>query len=592
MKIFLVGNPNAGKSTLFNALTRGHAKVGNWHGVTVGTLEREGAFGEGKAVYCDLPGIYAADARSMEEKAAKAALDASPASPVLFVAECDSLARALTLFFALCGGRRAALVLTKKRQFVRRGGFVDEGALERLLHVPVFCAEGKNRRALAREAARLQSAPPLSGGAPAMPGSCYIPARVTLSRAERLLLKGYVAVPLFLAFLAAAFFLTFSPLAPGGWMKAGLEALFSDVLGGLARRIHSPVVRGLLAEGLLPALGTVLGFLPQVLMLFLFLILLEESGLLSRLAALTDGAFSAVGLSGRAVFSLVMGFGCTAAAILTTRGLDDRRVQRRTVLCLPYISCSAKLPVYLTLSASFFPHPFLAALLLYALGVGAALAAAVLTDRGETSLFVMELAPLQCPRLRFVVKSLLFQAKQFIIRTATVILAFLLASRLLASFDFSLRLCDVGDSMLAVLCRGLSFLFAPAGMNDWRIAYAALSGLIAKENVAGAITMLCGAFPYGAASAFALCVFVLTCSPCVSAIAAAAREVGAKRALLYAALQTGSAFLFCYLAYFLWMGGALYALPALLLVCACLLIGKRHEGISRSRRRHARRLHR
>ena len=141
MKIYLVGNPNAGKSTLFNALTHGHAKVGNWHGVTVGALEKEGAFGAGRATYVDLPGIYTAEGRSMEEKGARAALMADPSAPVLFVAECATFARVLPLFYSLCRGRRTAVVLTKKRRFVRRGGTVDERALSALLRVPVLCAE-------------------------------------------------------------------------------------------------------------------------------------------------------------------------------------------------------------------------------------------------------------------------------------------------------------------------------------------------------------------------------------------------------------------------------------------------------------------
>lgn len=588
MKIYLVGTPNAGKTTLFNALTHAHARVGNWHGVTVGALEREGAFGDGRAVYVDLPGIYTPQGSSMEEKVTARALRDDPHAPVLFVAECASLPRTLPLFYALCRDRRAAIVLTKRRPFERRGGRADIPAMAKSLGVPILDGESLRGGELARAVACLVQAAPVRD-AHTLHG--YVPAREGETGAERLLMKGGFAFLFFFALLAAAFFLTFAPYAPGDAMKRGVEALFSDLLAGQARRIPSPVARSLIADALLPGLGTVLGFLPQILMLFAFLTLLEESGLLSRLAALTDGAFSRIGLNGRAVFSLVMGFGCTAAAILTTRGLDDRRVQRRTILCLPYISCSAKLPVYLTLSASFFENPFAAVCLLYVLGIAISLLVALLTDNAPRAPFVMELAPLQRPSLQFLAKSLLFQAKQFIIKVATVILAFLLASWLFSSFDASFHLCGVEESMLAGVCRGIGWLFAPAGMNDWRIAYAALSGLIAKENVAGALAMLCGEFPYGAASAFALCVFVLTCSPCASAIAAAAHELGWRRALFYALLQTASALGMCYLSYALWRGGALYALPFALPVLLYCLMRKPHEGISRPRKHHARRVH-
>lgn len=336
-----------------------------------------------------------------------------------------------------------------------------------------------------------------------------------------------------------------------------------------------------------------MGFLPQIAMLYLFLILLEESGLMSRLAALTDGIFSRFGLNGRAVFSLLMGFGCTAAAIATTRGLEDKKIQRRVILCLPYISCSAKLPVYLALSASFFPNPFVAVVLLYSLGVALSFFAALFLKEKEREPFLLELAPLQIPRPVFVLKSLLFQVKQFIIKVATVILAFFLASWLLSSFDFTFTFCKAEESMLAVLCGGLKYLFAPVGMNDWRIAYAALSGLVAKENVAGSLYLFFGeTFPFGARSAFSFAVFMLAASPCVSAIAACAREVGKRRALLYAAVQTGSALLLSYTTYFALSFGTacIFILP----VPIAFLIAGKHvfENLRRKRKHKLKNLHR
>ena len=286
-----------------------------------------------------------------------------------------------------------------------------------------------------------------------------------------------------------------------------------------------------------------------------------------------------------------MGFGCTAAAILTTRGLDDKKIQRRVILCLPYISCSAKLPVYLTLAASFFQNPFYAVVLLYAFGVGISFIVA-LAMKNDAPPFVMELAPLQVPSALFVAKSLYFQIKQFIIKLATVILAFFLLSWLLSSFSWSFAYCTAEESMLASICGGLKYLFAPIGCCDWRIAYAALSGLVAKENVAGALSMFYGGFPYSAESAFAFAVFILACSPCVSAIAASAREVGVGRALLYAALQTGSALLLSYATYFSLTGGAIYLLPVAALVVAILLKGKSNEKVRRPRRKLAQKLHR
>lgn len=595
VKLLLVGNPNAGKSTLFNKLTGGHAKVGNWHGVTVGVLEKKISLKSGRVTVCDLPGIYAEDALSMEEKLAVSYIKKSENTPLVFVSECGSLDRSLPLFARLAEGRKAMLVLTKEKRFVRAGGFVDVKELSNRLHIPVISAEKYNKKTLLSLINDFLFSPQklFEARENVLEPSVFRSEKAGLSRADKLLTNGWFCFPFFFVLLLSAFFITFYPNLLGDYLKGGLESLFSDWLGSYADKIASPVLRSFVKDGLLSSVGGVLGFLPQIALLYLFLILLEESGLMSRLAALTDGAFSKVGLNGRAAFSLLMGFGCTAAAIATTRGLDDKRVQRRVVLCLPYISCSAKLPVYLALSASFFRNPFIAVVLLYALGVGLSFIAALFLKEKKREPFLLELAPLQIPRPVFVIKSLLFQVKQFIIKVATVILAFFLLSWLLSSFDFSFGFCGAEGSMLSTLCGGFKYLFAPIGMNDWRIAYAALSGLIAKENVAGSLMMFFGdVFPYGARSAFAFAVFMLATSPCVSAIAASAREVGKRRAFLYAAVQTGSALLLSYVTYFALSFGTacIFILPV---PFAILILGKKTFENLRSKRKHKfKKLHR
>ena len=580
--ILLVGFPNAGKSTAFNALTGGHAKVGNWHGVTVGALEGEAKLGGKRVKIVDLPGIYSLESLSMEEKFTRDYLAAHTGALVLFVAECASFDRTLPLLHALAErGHRVALLLTKQRAFQRAGGTIDAAEIGHRFCVPVILAEGRGLLRRVEEALSAFAVPQkaeLSG--------LYTPPKSGLSKADKLLLNGFFCIPLFLVLLLAAFFLTFASGMPGDLMKGGIEWFFSDFLGGRASRISSPVLRSFLCDGVLSGLGSVMSLLPQIALLYFFLTLMEESGFLSRLAVLTDGLFARIGLNGRAVFSLLMGFGCTAAAILTTRGLDDKRVQRRVILSLPYISCSAKLPVYLTLSSSFFENPFPAVLLLYTLGVGLSIIVAYLLKDKISPPFLMELAPLQVPSPVFVIKSLLFQIKQFIIKVATVILAFFLFSWVLSSFTFSFRLCGAEESMLATVCGGLKFLFAPIGMPDWRIAYAALSGLVAKENVAGAIAMLYGTFPYSGASGFAFSVFILACSPCVSAIAVTSRELGKRRAALYAAVQTGTALLLSYATYFALMGGALVIGLAVVLLAAILILGRTNFEKLRRKRKH------
>ena len=596
-KLLLIGNPNAGKSTLYNALTGGHARVGNWHGVTVSALEGEAMLSGNRVRIADLPGVYSADGLSMEERAACAYLEACPEGVVCLVTECAALPRSLALLSALAKGRRAILVLTKKRQFVRQGGKLEERELERCLGIPVVSAEGVPPRELRERVGEALLRAGLMRGASeegrSLPKEVYMRARMRLTKFDRFLLHPAAACAVFAFLLAAAFFLTFSPVGPGGLLKGLIEALIAQIKEAFQTHIPSPVLCSFVGEGLVGSVGGVLCFLPQIGMLFFFLSLLEESGLLSRLAFFTDGTLSRVGLSGRAVFSLLMGFGCTAAAILSTRGLDDKRMQRRVILCLPYLSCSAKLPVYLTLASSFFRDQFLAALLLYVLGAGLSFAVLLFMGGEKGAPFVLEFAPLRLPEAKTVAKALCFQLKQFIIKLGTVILAFFIASWLLSSFDFAFRFVPVEESMLAHLCGGLKWLFAPVGMEDWRIAYAALSGLVAKENVAASLELFFPAFPYGARSAFALAVFVLASSPCVSAVAAAAREVGIKLALLYAVAETAGALLLCYLVYFLTGLGASAVLPLIAAVILIFSFGRTFRaGIYRQRGNFAQKLHR
>ena len=597
MKLLLIGNPNAGKSTLYNALTGGHARVGNWHGVTVSALEGEAMLSGNRVRIADLPGVYSADGLSMEERAACAYLEAHPEGVVCLVTECAALPRSLALLSALVKGRRVILVLTKKRQFVRQGGKLEERELERCLGIPVVSAEGVPPRELRERVGEALLRAGLIRGASeegrSLPKEVYTRAPVRLTKFDRFLLHPAAACAVFALLLAAAFFLTFSPVGPGGLLKGLIEALIAQIKEAFQTHIPSPVLCSFVGEGLVGSVGGVLCFLPQIGMLFFFLSLLEESGLLSRLAFFTDGTLSRAGLSGRAVFSLLMGFGCTAAAILSTRGLDDKRMQRRVILCLPYLSCSAKLPVYLTLASSFFQDQFLAALLLYVLGAGLSFAVLLFMGGEKGAPFVLEFAPLRLPEAKTVAKALCFQLKQFIIKLGTVILAFFIASWLLSSFDFAFRFVPVEESMLAHLCGGLKWLFAPVGMEDWRIAYAALSGLVAKENVAASLELFFPAFPYGARSAFALAVFVLASSPCVSAVAAAAREVGIKLALLYAVAETAGALLLCYLVYFLTGLGASAVLPLIAAVILISVFGRTFRaGIHRQRGNFAQKLHR
>lgn len=658
-RILLIGCPNCGKSTLFNALTGGHAKTGNWHGVTVAESVREADLCGLRAEIADLPGVYSLSSCTMEERAARDAVLSEGVSLAVCVADAAALPRSLELLaFLVRRGKRAALVLTMRDVLERRGGFVKEALLAERLGVPVLAVCAHQKQDIARlrrflhkclkdaggpdqgNAAppvpvqdtkagaaqisfyynnKVKASPPVSfqngtgnaspkaergalpGGTPSLLAGAWAAGEARQTLLEKLLCTPAV-VPLFVVLLAAVFYAAFGSFGPGAACKGAIERLFAwlaELAAGGAEGVGAHAAAEFL-RALLGSAGMLLSFLPQIAVLQFSLSFLEESGFLSALAFQADGLLARVGLTGRAVFPLLMGFGCTAAAVFTTRGMENERVQRRVVCILPYISCSAKLPVYLAVCSSFFEDPFAAVAGVYAAGVLLALAAALVLRKGEDDAFVFELARPQLPALLPLCKSLLFSLKQFIMKIATVVAAFLMAAWFLLSFSFSLHYVGAGSeaSMLAAVSRGLRFLFVPMGIDDWRIALAALSGLIAKENVAGMLSLFYGqqlSSAMSAPSAVAFLVFLLACTPCVSALAAARRAVG-RRAWLYAAAQTGIAFLLSYAVYGLLRAGALaacIAACAAVIAAAILLFWKeRHAKVYRAQGADAQRLHR
>ena len=542
-KVVLAGNPNAGKTTLFNALTHSHLKTGNFHGVTTSpSFKRVGG-----VTYIDVPGMYSFNGYTMEEQSA--ASEIKQADLIVNVVDCLTLETSLNLTKRLVElNPNVVIYLTKKDALKARGGRVDEEMLASILGVPVFSCKPKQFKKTVEEGDFVY--PQKNGQIPL--DRAYYGGNRALSRAERLFFNRFFALFFFVAFLTLTFFITFHPVMIGAIAKGWLEELICGKLAfALSSLIQNEALSSFVSEGVIGGVGGVLSFIPQITLLYLSLIILDESGISSALTFATDGLFEKVGLSGRAAFSLVSGFGCTAAAIATTRGYSSESARNKTVAVLPFIPCGAKMPLFLTFLSPLFANPFPAICVLYFSGVALAVLFSAII-KGEKEGLISEVAPICLPRAQAVLNKLCFQVKSFIIKITTYVFAFCVISWLLSHFSFTAGYCTPQESILGFVSRMIAPLFYPMGVRDWRLAYAAITGFAAKENVAATIALLIPeGLALGFATTMAFCVFFLVCPACISAFAASAKEIGFARTIKYNALQLAFAFGLSYLTYFI-----------------------------------------
>ena len=366
---------------------------------------------------------------------------------------------------------------------------------------------------------------------------------------DRVLTGKYTAIPAFIALMALVFYLTFNVVGAAlqGLLARGIDALTALTDGAFAAANVNPVIHSLVIDGIFGGVGSVLSFIPIIVVLFFFLSMLEDSGYMARIAFVMDKLLRRLGLSGRSIVPMLIGFGCTVPGVMASRTLPSARDRRMTIVLTPFMSCTAKLPIYGFFTAAFFPgRGGLVMLALYLLGilvgVLVALASKNTLFKGEAVPFVMELPNYRLPGLKNVAHLLWDKARDFLQRAFTVIFLASIVVWFLQTFDFRLNVvADARDSILAVIAGFLSPVFAPLGFGDWRIVTALAAGFMAKESVVSTLTVLLG----GAAvtsiltplSAAALLVFCLLYTPCVAAVAAIRRELGGRWAALVVVFQ-------------------------------------------------------
>ena len=351
-------------------------------------------------------------------------------------------------------------------------------------------------------------------------------------QADKILTGKYTAIPIFIGVMFLIFFLTFHVIGAflSDLLALGIDKLTALTDAALTAYGLNPVVQSLIIDGIFEGVGSVLSFLPVIVTLFFFLSILEDTGYMARVAFVMDKLLRRIGLSGKSIVPMLIGFGCTVPAVMATRTLPSERDRTMTILLTPFMSCSAKIPIYGFFSAAFFPQH--AALVFGILmGILAALVLEKTAFRGRPVPFVMELPNYRLPSVKSVALLLWEKAKDFLERAFTVIFLATIVIWFLQSFDARLNVVESSaDSLLAMIGQFLAPVFAPLGFADWRCATALISGFIAKESVVSTLEILLGTSALSALfttkSAVSFLVFTLLYTPCVAAIAAIRREVG------------------------------------------------------------------
>lgn len=373
---------------------------------------------------------------------------------------------------------------------------------------------------------------------------------------DNILTGHFSSIPIFLTIMGLILWLSIDVLG------SPLQNLIAKALDNLAQSCDAALkslnvaaaVRSLVADGIFAGVGTVISFIPIIILLFFFLSILEHSGYLSRVAFMSDKAMRKIGLSGRSIVPLLIGFGCSVPAVMATRTLPSARDRKMTISLIPYISCSAKIPIYAFITSAFFPrHGGLVLISLYLLaifiGIIIALVNSKIRKRDKVAPFVMELSNYRLPAMKNVLKLIWDKTKDFLQQALTLILLASIVIWFLQSFDFRLNLVEADESILAAIAGFIAPLFEPIGLGDWRIVTSLISGFMAKETVISTLQVLGGGHILTLLTAIPMLVFCLLYTPCIAAISAIKRELGRKQAIYIVIFQCVIAWVCAFVAY-------------------------------------------
>ena len=649
VKIALAGNPNCGKTTLFNALTGSNQFVGNWPGVTV--EKKEGKLkGHKDVVIMDLPGIYSLSPYTLEEVVARNYLIAERPDAILNIVDGTNIERNLYLSTQLMELGIPVIMAVNMMDLVKKSGDkIDIKKMGEELGCEVVeisalqgkgCKEAAERAIEAAKSGRKHCLPSVFTGSVEHAiahieesihdkvdkefvrwyaikvferdhdatdalqldpktlahldthikdcedemdddsESIIINQRysyigriissvltkkhdghaMTVSdKIDRVVTNRILALPIFFAIMTFVYYISVTTI--GTWATDWTNDVFfgeyvNDAAAGLMEAIAAPDwLESLVVDGIIGGVGTVLGFVPQIVLIFFFLALLEDSGYMARVAFIMDRIFRKFGLSGKSFIPILVGSGCGVPAVMATRTIEDQRDRRMTIMLCTFIPCSAKAVIISMITSTFFPDSVLMAPAMYFLGIAVIVLAGIALKKtsafaGDPAPFVMELPAYHIPAMKGVIRHMWDRAKGFIIKAGTIIFAACVIIWFFSAFNASMEMVDIEDSMLAAFGGAISWIFAPVGLGDWKGAVAVISAEMAKENAIGTLAVLNGvaadaedmelmagiAGMFTPIAAFSFMILNLFDPPCVVAMATIAREMGDRK---WAALAIG-----------------------------------------------------
>ena len=641
MTVGFIGNPNCGKTTLFNAFTGANLKVANWPGVTVEKVEGAMQYHNHTYRLVDLPGTYSLTSYTMEEQVSRQYILSDDVDVVVDVADASSLERNLYLTLQLLElGKPVILALNMMDVVEKRGMEIDLHRLPEMLGIPVIPVSAQKRTgldillhaiahhrdqrstdplihhhiSLSRSEKHAQYAVVYSDDMenridritlalkrryPQMENYRWHALKLLeqdqeitekypvnlpdildrsyesdiinqiiqevlvnrekqsalTARVDGILLHNLLAIPAFLCIMALVFFLTFTI---GDWLKGYLEAFVgwsSDAAASVLASLHTnPMMISLVVDGIMAGVGGILSFLPNIFILFLALAFLEDSGYMSRVAYVMNGIMGRLGLSGRAFIPMVLGFGCTVPALMASRVLEDPKDRYRIMLITPFMSCSARLPIYLLFSELFFPdHAMLVSYCMYLIGIAVAIASAFLLhkmDRKKNEdLLLIELPEYKLPSARTVCIYVWEKVKDYLTKAGTTIFVASIIIWFILNFGPQGYTSDMAASFGAELGSLLVPLLAPVGLGFWQIVVALIAGISVKEVVVSSFIVLFGIqgtktagemaalngqlsfIGFGPLNAFCMMLFCLLYIPCAATLATVKKETGSARSM-------------------------------------------------------------